>query len=85
MAENIIEDVSSCLKGTLFLHFSRIKSYFSAILFGHVAEKLYFCTRKTQKARHGEVLEWLKRHAWKACDRQNWFASSNLALSARLI
>ena len=29
------------------------------------------------------MLEWLKRHAWKACDRQNWFASSNLALSAR--
>ena len=28
------------------------------------------------------MLEWLKRHAWKACDRQNWFASSNLALSA---
>jgi len=21
--------------------------------------------------------------AWKACDRQNWFASSNLALSAK--
>ena len=30
-----------------------------------------------------EMLEWLKRHAWKACDRQNWFASSNLALSAK--
>ena len=29
------------------------------------------------------MLEWLKRHAWKACDRQNWFASSNLALSAK--
>ena len=28
------------------------------------------------------MLEWLKRHAWKACDRQNRFASSNLALSA---
>ena len=22
----------------------------------------------------GEVLEWLKRHAWKACSRQNWLA-----------
>ena len=40
--------------------------------------KYYLCTRLTQ----GEMLEWLKRHAWKACDRQNWFASSNLALSA---
>ena len=28
------------------------------------------------------MLEWLKRHAWKACDRQKRFASSNLALSA---
>ena len=30
----------------------------------------------------GEVLEWLKRHAWKACNRQNWFAGSNPVLSA---
>ena len=33
----------------------------------------------------GEVLEWLKRHAWKACSRQNWLAGSNPVLSARLI
>ncbi len=31
----------------------------------------------------GEVLEWLKRHAWKACNRQNRFAGSNPVLSAR--
>ena len=30
----------------------------------------------------GEVLEWLKRHAWKACNRQNRFAGSNPVLSA---
>ena len=30
----------------------------------------------------GKVLEWLKRHAWKACNRQNWFAGSNPVLSA---
>ncbi len=30
----------------------------------------------------GEMLEWLKRHAWKACGRQKRLASSNLALSA---
>ena len=30
----------------------------------------------------GEVLEWLKRHAWKACKRQKRFTSSNLVLSA---
>ena len=32
----------------------------------------------------GEVLEWLKRHAWKACNRQNRFAGSNPVLSASL-
>ena len=30
----------------------------------------------------GEVLEWLKRHAWKVCKRQKRFAGSNPALSA---
>ena len=31
----------------------------------------------------GEVLEWLKRHAWKACSRQNRLAGSNPVLSAK--
>ena len=35
--------------------------------------------------RKGEVLEWLKRHAWKACSRQNWLAGSNPVLSAIVI
>lgn len=30
------------------------------------------------------MLEWLKRHAWKACIRQKRIASSNLAHSAKL-
>ena len=30
----------------------------------------------------GEVLEWLKRHAWKACIPQKGIAGSNPALSA---
>ena len=30
----------------------------------------------------GEMLEWLKRHAWKACIRQKRIRSSNLRLSA---
>ena len=29
------------------------------------------------------MLEWLKRHAWKACNRQNRFAGSNPVLSAK--
>ena len=37
-----------------------------------------FAFTKTQ----GEVLEWLKGHAWKACNRQNRFAGSNPVLSA---
>ena len=43
-----------------------------------MVQKYYLCTRLTQ----GEVLEWLKRHAWKACSRQNWLAGSNPVLSA---
>ena len=31
----------------------------------------------------GEMLEWLKRHAWKACIRQNRISGSNPDLSAR--
>jgi hypothetical protein len=31
---------------------------------------------------NGEVLEWLKRHAWKACIPQKGIAGSNPALSA---
>gem|GEM_PF-1104807 len=31
------------------------------------------------------MLEWLKRHAWKACIRQKRIASSNLAHSAKTV
>ena len=31
----------------------------------------------------GEMLEWLKRHAWKACIRQKCIAGSNPRLSAK--
>ena len=31
------------------------------------------------------MLEWLKRHAWKACNRQNRFGGSNPPLSAFLV
>ena len=30
----------------------------------------------------GEMLEWLKRHAWKACIRQKCIRGSNPRLSA---
>ena len=31
----------------------------------------------------GEMLEWLKRHAWKACKLQKGFGGSNPPLSAK--
>ena len=32
----------------------------------------------------GEMLEWLKRHAWKACIRQKRIRGSNPRLSAEM-
>ena len=46
-----------------------------------MVQKYYLCTRLTQ----GEVLEWLKRHAWKACKRQKRFGGSNPPLSAEYV
>ena len=46
-----------------------------------MVQKYYLCTRLTQ----GEVLEWLKRHAWKACNRQKRFGGSNPPLSAEYV
>ncbi len=34
------------------------------------------------KRKKGKVLEWLKRHAWKACIRQKRIGGSNPPLSA---
>ena len=34
-------------------------------------------------ADQGEMLEWLKRHAWKACKLQKGFRGSNPRLSAK--
>ena len=44
----------------------------------------FFCNLHpiSEKVSIGEMLEWLKRHAWKACKRQKCFAGSNPALSA---
>ena len=38
--------------------------------------------KKAQTFFIGEVLEWLKRHAWKACKPLKGFAGSNPVLSA---
>ena len=46
--------------------------------FGKFGNLLYLCAPKPK----GEVLEWLKRHAWKACIPLKGITSSNLVLSA---
>ena len=44
----------------------------------------FFCNLHpiSEKASIGEMLEWLKRHAWKACIRQKRIGGSNPPLSA---
>ena len=46
----------------------------------------FFCNLHpiSKKAYIGEMLEWLKRHAWKACIPLKGITSSNLVLSAFL-
>ena len=40
---------------------------------------------KSALMREGEMLEWLKRHAWKACKLQKGFRGSNPRLSAKIL
>ena len=57
-------------------------------------QKYYLCNRKATpdrigvyislKKKKGKVLEWLKRHAWKACIRQKRIGGSNPPLSAKI-
>ena len=44
--------------------------------------RLYRKDNQTHPKQQGVVLEWLKRHAWKACIRQKRIPSSNLGHSA---
>ena len=46
-------------------------------------EVLSLCKRHKKANIKGEMLEWLKRHAWKACIRQKRIRGSNPRLSAR--
>ena len=47
-----------------------------------------YCARKCAPIAgcrvEGEMLEWLKRHAWKACKLQKGFGGSNPPLSAKI-
>ncbi len=52
---------------------------FETFVFG---KKFVICTRFREDDHQGEMLEWLKRHAWKACIRLKRIAGSNPTLSA---
>ena len=53
-------------------------SYFFAFSLPFFQIKVLVLHRKS----NGKVLEWLKRHAWKACNRLKRFVGSNPILSA---
>ncbi|CDB10266.1 uncharacterized protein BN744_01573 [Bacteroides sp. CAG:633] len=67
---------------TLFLSNEKYFSFFVLLeilnIFAPAKRKIVGLTRI------GEVLEWLKRHAWKACIPLKGITSSNLVLSAKL-
>ena len=67
---------------TLFLSNEKYFSFFVLLeilnIFAPAKRKIDGLTRI------GEVLEWLKRHAWKACIPLKGITSSNLVLSAKL-
>ena len=48
----------------------------------HDSDKKVILLHLLLKTEAGKMLEWLKRHAWKACKRRNRFGGSNPPLSA---
>ena len=48
----------------------------------HDSDKKDILLHLLLKTEAGKMLEWLKRHAWKACKRQKRFGGSNPPLSA---
>ena len=71
---------------TIFLYFCNIHLHFSSKKFGDSKYYHYLCSRKNEQPHithiFGEMLEWLKRHAWKACKPLKGFTGSNPVLSA---
>ena len=48
----------------------------------HDSDKKVILLHLLLKTEAGKMLEWLKRHAWKACKLQKGFRGSNPRLSA---
>ena len=49
----------------------------------HDSDKKVILLHLLLKTEAGKMLEWLKRHAWKACKRLKRFTGSNPVLSAK--
>ena len=50
----------------------------------HDSDKKVILLHLLLKTESGKMLEWLKRHAWKACKRLKRFGGSNPPLSAKV-
>ena len=50
----------------------------------HDSDKKVILLHWLLKTEAGKMLEWLKRHAWKACKRLKRFGGSNPPLSAKV-
>ena len=63
-----------------YRHYTTLKNFKTPMPTAVIWNKTYNFAHRTQ----GKMLEWLKRHAWKACIRQKRIGGSNPPLSALL-
>ena len=63
-----------------YRHYTTLKNFKTPMPTAVIWNKTYNFALRTQ----GKMLEWLKRHAWKACIRQKRIGGSNPPLSALL-
>ena len=61
-----------------YRHYTTLKNFKTPMPTAVIWNKTYNFALRTQ----GKMLEWLKRHAWKACIRQKRIRGSNPRLSA---
>ena len=62
-----------------YRHYTTLKNFKTPMPTAVIWNKTYNFALRTQ----GKMLEWLKRHVWKACDRPKRFQGSNPCLSAQ--
>ena len=66
----------------IFVYRFEKKNYFCREIKCCIAKKVVTCNPISCRRTQGKMLEWLKRHAWKACIRQKRIGGSNPPLSA---